>query len=152
MFQALAVTRPEHRFDNVDVVLSRSVLANLVRFCGMGSKSFRVDVSLVQDSTLVFEYCPVAGMMGTWSRKALGLQFEQAAACYPAGLEDSYNHYRVLRYKLGPLECVVLFEADATTGPYSCTTSSGDSAETIARVERSAAGAVVVRRDRCVQH
>ncbi|KAK8131355.1 hypothetical protein PG984_007793 [Apiospora sp. TS-2023a] len=147
MFQALAVTRPEHVFDNVDVVLSRGLLAHIVRFCGMGSKGFRVDASLVRDSTLVFQYRPVAGMLEPWPQSAsLGLQCEKSVAGYPAGLEDSYNHYRVLRYKLGPLECVVSFEADATTEPYSCTTSSGEGAETMARVERSAADAVVVRR------
>ncbi|KAK8065052.1 General alpha-glucoside permease [Apiospora hydei] len=146
IFQALEVTRPECRFDSVDVVMSHMVLTRLLLFCGVAAAPFRINASLIHDS-LVLKYCPERVQP---ERASLGLQFEEATSSYPKGLEDSHNHWRVLRYRLGPLKRVVYYEADATTEPYACVLSvasglgsAGDSG--IPAREGSSAAVVVVR-------
>ncbi|KAK8127264.1 hypothetical protein PG984_008372 [Apiospora sp. TS-2023a] len=47
-----------------------------------------------------------------------GITFEEHVSDYPKGLEGSISHWRILRYRLGPLKCVVRYEADATKYPY----------------------------------
>ncbi|KAK7936165.1 hypothetical protein PG985_001660 [Apiospora marii] len=112
MFQAVRVLRPECRFNSVDVVTSRNVVELLLKFCGNDSHQFRLNATVVQDS-LVLDHCPKS--IGS---NHVGLHFEEAMSAFPAGLEHSDSHWRILRYSMGQLTWVVHYEADATAEPY----------------------------------
>ncbi|KAK8004636.1 hypothetical protein PG989_004355 [Apiospora arundinis] len=121
LFQALELTRPNCRFDDVDIITNRGDLMLLLSFCARSDRgSFRVEASVVQDS-LVLDFwskTPTRVYEDDAETRGYGPEFEQAMTSYPRGLEDSHSHWRVLRYKLGPLTCVVRYEADATTTSY----------------------------------
>ncbi|KAK8064986.1 hypothetical protein PG997_011733 [Apiospora hydei] len=123
--EAVEVLRPECRFDNVDLLTSRVVLMRLLKFCALGTGSFRLSASVIRNS-LVLHISTRAqaelendGIGTTGGASAgYGFSFEEAVTSYPKGLEDSHSHWRILRYNLGPLKCVLHYEADATTEPY----------------------------------
>ncbi|KAK7981412.1 hypothetical protein PG988_003650 [Apiospora saccharicola] len=122
LFQAVEVLRPECRFDNVDIVASRIVMDLLRTFCGAvtRNRTFGLNASVVHNS-LILEHRTKAwldnGGMVT-KDPGYGISFEEHVCDYPKGLEDSVSHWRILRYSLGPLKCVVRYEADATKYPY----------------------------------
>ncbi|KAK8034004.1 hypothetical protein PG993_008999 [Apiospora rasikravindrae] len=121
LFQAVEVLRPECRFDNVDVLASRVILMKLVKFCGLGAGTFRLNASVIRNS-LILQIATRAELENdgvcTNGSPGYGPSFEEAVTAYPKGLEDSHSHWRILRYNLGPLKCVIRYESDATTEPY----------------------------------
>ncbi|KAK8064310.1 hypothetical protein PG996_008962 [Apiospora saccharicola] len=117
MFQAVRALRPECRFDNVDVVTSRIVLTMLLNFCKWGLSDFRLNATVVNDS-LILEHCPKWTSMLAKNGSGYGFNFEEYMTAYPEGLEASDSHWRILRYKLGPMTWVIHYESDATKEPY----------------------------------
>ncbi|KAK8113591.1 hypothetical protein PG984_014117 [Apiospora sp. TS-2023a] len=117
MFQAVRALRPECRFDNVDVVASRIVLNMLLHFCKLGNLDFRLNATVVNDS-LILEHCPKWTSMFAKHSSGYGFNFEEYMTAYPEGLEASDSHWRILRYKLGPMTWVIHYESDATKEPY----------------------------------
>ncbi|KAK7968096.1 uncharacterized protein PG986_002373 [Apiospora aurea] len=123
LFQAVEVLRPECRFDNVDLLTSRVVLMRLLKFCALGTGSFRLSASVIRNSLVLHISTRAEAELendgiGTAVGAGYGFSFEEAVTSYPKGLEDSHSHWRILRYNLGPLKCVLHYEADATTEPY----------------------------------
>ncbi|KAJ4391093.1 hypothetical protein N0V93_004708 [Gnomoniopsis smithogilvyi] len=108
--------RPEFRFDGIDLVINRNSLRYLLDFSlGRSVKSsFRINMFLIKD-TLIVERCirKAAEMIRIPDNRGFGHNFEHTFTAPSAGLGDSSSHHRVLRYKLGQLNCVVRFEVDA---------------------------------------
>lgn len=116
LFQATAVTNPEFRFDDVDVVVNRNSLRKLLNLCaGRSQDSFRINLLLVHNS-LFIERCernPRELVRGSQD-SGWGRNFERAFTKYPDGVADLSGHHRALRYQFGNLNCVVQFEVDAS--------------------------------------
>lgn len=118
VFQAMNVTNPTFRFNDVDVITNRNSLRHLLDFCrGKCRDSFRIDLYLVQD-TLVIERRErsTREMIRGRGNSGFGHSFEQAVTQPPPGMTDIAGHHRVLRYDLGGLNCAVRFEVDAVYG------------------------------------
>lgn len=80
---------------------------------GRTQDSFRVNLFLV-NNTLIIERCVKSQKEYINPRgPGFGHNFERATTRLPQSLLDSTAHHRVLRYKLGGLECAVRFEVDA---------------------------------------
>lgn len=125
---------PAFRFDAIDLVINRNSLRNLLDFArGRTLKHpFRVNLFLVRDKTLVVERCTAsaAQMIGGAHSSGYGHSFEDAFTTPPSGTEGSLGHHRVLRYKLGHLDCAVRFEVDACYhGPDDLASASASSSE-----------------------
>ncbi|KAK3330702.1 geranylgeranyl pyrophosphate synthetase [Apodospora peruviana] len=114
VFQATASMSPDFRFSDVDIVTTRNSLRKLLNFCrGRSQDSFRINLSLVADKTLLIEQHDSKSMASRpfgW-----GHEFERTFTKFPPGLDldRSTSHDRFLQYPLGELNCVVGFELDA---------------------------------------
>ncbi|ROV91345.1 hypothetical protein VMCG_09679 [Cytospora schulzeri] len=116
VFHAVEKMEPTFRFDSIDVLLNRNSLRKFFDFCmGRTQDSFRVNLFLV-NNTLIIERCVKSPKeyLNNSGGSGFGHNFEQATTRLPPGLQDSSSHHRVLRYKLGGLECAVRFEVDAS--------------------------------------
>lgn len=115
MFAALDLMKPDFDFGEVDVVTNRNSLRKLLNFVsGRAPMSFRIDVNMVHGTMFLTrrERSTTEKIQG--SRNAgYGHNFERAFTKAEKGLEKSSGHHRVVRYKMGELDCVVRFEADA---------------------------------------
>lgn len=115
MFAALDLMKPDFDFGEVDVVTNRNSLRKLLNFAsGRVSESFRIDVNMVHRTMFLTrrERSTTDKIRG--SRNAgYGHNFERAFTEMEKGLEESSGHHRVIRYKMGELNCVVRFEVDA---------------------------------------
>lgn len=109
VFQALEITRPSFRFDGIDLIASRGTLAALLDFCRGNTTSFRLTAYMIRN-TLLLDY-PIAGSN---SKRSYRHNLMRVSAKYPSELKGSLSHWRVFRYSLGPLNCVVRCEIDAT--------------------------------------
>ncbi|KAH7413663.1 hypothetical protein DE146DRAFT_673458 [Phaeosphaeria sp. MPI-PUGE-AT-0046c] len=112
MFRALSLMNPSYDFSPIDVLCDRNNLRVLLEFVsGKANGPFRLDLHLIS-STLV-----VVRNESKWWKFANGMSyganFERFFTRPAKGMEDSTNHYRAIRYPLGPLNVVVRFEADA---------------------------------------
>ncbi|KAK5077217.1 hypothetical protein LTR64_005302 [Lithohypha guttulata] len=124
MFRALSVMQPSCAFDQVDVIVNRNSLRKLLTFVhGSVPDTFRVDLTLVHD-TLVITRHERKTRERVWDSVTAGYGHEYERHCTtPApGMADSTSHHRVIRYRLGLLDCVVRFEVDARTDDSSTTT------------------------------
>ncbi|OAL04346.1 hypothetical protein IQ06DRAFT_214112 [Phaeosphaeriaceae sp. SRC1lsM3a] len=112
MFRALSLMNPSYDFTPIDVLCDRNNLRVLLEFVsGKANGPFRLDLHLIS-STLVI----VRNESKWWkfaNGQSYGANFERFFTRPAKGMEDSTNHYRAIRYPLGPLNVVVRFEADA---------------------------------------
>jgi hypothetical protein len=114
MFAALDHMKPDFDFGAVDVVTNRNSLRKLLSFAsGRVSESFRIDVNMVHGTMFLTRQERSTTDKSQGSRNAgYGHNFERTFTEAEKGLEDSSGHHRVVRYKMGELDCVVRFEAD----------------------------------------
>lgn len=100
---------PEISFTDVDIVINRNSLRKFLQFCsGSALESFRVNLTMVHN-TLLVERCEKKLCRGN---TGWGHGFEKVFTKAPKG-GGRKGHHRALRYALGELNCVVLFEVDA---------------------------------------
>ncbi|KAI0152692.1 hypothetical protein GGR57DRAFT_503556 [Xylariaceae sp. FL1272] len=119
LFRAADTMNPQMRFDNVDVVINRNSLRKFLDLGGGPTKSnFRVNVAMVHD-TMIVERCEKSTtrlIRGT-SDFGWGHAFEKTFTKQPPRGIRSTQHYRVLQYNMGGLNCVVRFEVDGCYEP-----------------------------------
>jgi hypothetical protein len=118
MFAALDLMKPDFNFGGVDLVTNRNSLRKLLHFAsGRAQHSFRIDIKLVQSTLFLTRREKKTRDV---IRKAMdvgyGHNFEHAFTKPLDGLEDSSGHHRIVRYRIGELNCVVRFEVDAWGG------------------------------------
>lgn len=114
MFRALDIMRPGYKLDDVDVIINRSTLQNILYFVdGRSNRDFRLDVAKLGNTLLV---TPVLRSAHDRNQN-FGRVFEQNFTQGCTNAQNSGTHHRVIRYKIGPLNCVVLFECDAQIEP-----------------------------------
>ena len=133
MFCALESMNPKVHLDEVDIVVDRNNLHNLLRFIqGKTTDPFRLDLQLVNNT--LFLTCKDARFWHYASGLSYGFNFERHFTQAAGGMHDATAHYRVIQYNMGTLNLAVHFEADSY---YEETLSTDD-------VERSAVQASAV--------
>lgn len=114
MFSALQVMKPGYRLDDVDIIINRNALQALLLFTGGKRKRpFRLDTCMIKNTLLVTPYWR-SGLEG--GKKNFGHVFEHVFTEKDSSVHGHGSHHRAIRYKIGPLNCVVLFECDAQIG------------------------------------
>ncbi|KAK2014528.1 hypothetical protein LZ32DRAFT_603259 [Colletotrichum eremochloae] len=119
MLRAAASMNPHASFDDIDIIVNRSSLQKLLKFCtGWCPDDFRLSLHLVRN-TLIIERCETQTreFARESSNPRWGRTFERFSTKLPTGLERSLAHHRTLRYSLGALNCAVQFEVDASYDP-----------------------------------
>ncbi|CAN9163412.1 unnamed protein product [Alternaria alternata] len=91
-FQAMAVMSPDTRLNDVDVVINRTTILNLIKFLkGTSFQEFHLHLDFEKNTLFI------------------GRQ----AALTESEIDGATTHHRMLKYKLGSLTLVVRHEADA---------------------------------------
>ncbi|KAJ4366752.1 hypothetical protein N0V95_000081 [Ascochyta clinopodiicola] len=101
--------------DDVDIIVNRNSLRKFLDFAaGRRQDPFRVDLHMVKDTLFISRKEKTARrMIHGAANSGYGHSFETTFTKPQAGLDQSSSHHRVIRYKLGGLDCVVRFEVDA---------------------------------------
>ncbi|KNG47749.1 geranylgeranyl pyrophosphate synthetase [Stemphylium lycopersici] len=112
MFHALSVMKPRYNFHDVDILADRNNLRVLLEFAqGKSNGPFRLNVFLVFNTLVI-----VRRESRWWKRSdgnSCGFTFEKHFTKTADDMADATSHYRAIRYKMGPLNVVCRFEADA---------------------------------------
>jgi hypothetical protein len=114
-FRALSVMNPSLQLNDTDVVVNRNSLRKLLDFsAGRRQDQFRMDLHMINDTLFVSRREQNARLMihGA-ANSGYGHSFETIFTEPQAGLNQSSSHHRIIRYKIGCLDCVVRFEVDA---------------------------------------
>ncbi|KAJ9611742.1 hypothetical protein H2200_004926 [Cladophialophora chaetospira] len=135
LFRSLAVMQPDLSMREFDIVTDSNCLRKLLRFVTLAvDRSFRIDVQ-VQGGVIFFGRWEPAikhTILGQY-HIGFGHNFRKAMTLFDDGLQDSSGHYRVVRYSIGGLRCLVRYEAGGCTGAGEAPTKrniSGDSGNT----------------------
>lgn len=115
VFQAMFITNPDMRLDEVDIIVNRNSLRKLFDFAsGKKQDAFRMDLHMVKDTLFI---CRRERNFGSLVHgphdPGFGHSFENAFTKTEEELNSSGGHHRVIRYRIGQLNCVVRFEVDA---------------------------------------
>ena len=113
MFQEIAVMNPEFRLDNIEIVVNRTVLENLMKFIRNNSfQDFHLDLDMEGDTLFVGRKTRYAKGGNPEEAFSTGAGFEAMFATQDPELDDVDGHHRVINYMLGPLDICVRFEVD----------------------------------------
>lgn len=101
---------------DVDLVTNRNSLRKLFDLAAYkSSDSFRIDLSVIHNTLLLIRHERyVREVLGGTRPSGFGHNFQHAISKPELGLEDTTSHHRVIRYKMGDLNCVVRFEVDVS--------------------------------------
>ncbi|CAN9365893.1 unnamed protein product [Alternaria alternata] len=109
-FQAMAVMSPDTRLNDVDVVINRTTILNLIKFLkGTSFQEFHLHLDFEKNTLFIGRQVRNAKVRST--RNSYGRNFE--AALTESEIDGATTHHRMLKYKLGSLTLVVRHEADA---------------------------------------
>ncbi|CAN9313540.1 unnamed protein product [Alternaria alternata] len=109
-FQAMAVMSPDTRLNDVDVVINRTTILNLIKFLkGTYFQEFHLHLDFEKNTLFIGRQVRNAKVRST--RNSYGRNFE--AALTESEIDGATTHHRMLKYKLGSLTLVVRHEADA---------------------------------------
>ncbi|KAI4692886.1 uncharacterized protein J4E88_001256 [Alternaria novae-zelandiae] len=115
VFAALAVMKPNVVLDQVDIIANRNSLRKLLDFsAGRRLDTFCMGLHMVGNTLVVSRKERNAQQMIHGAPNAgYGHNFEKAFTMPDHGMGNSSSHHRVIRYHIGPLDCIVRFEVDA---------------------------------------
>lgn len=112
VFNAMTIMNPNYAFNDVDVLADRNNLRVLLEFVqGKTVGPFRLDLYMVFNTIVI-----VRREDGFWRRSngtGYGFNFEKHFTTSIPDMADATSHYRAIRYRMGPLNVVCRFEADA---------------------------------------
>ncbi|KAG9199253.1 hypothetical protein G6514_008696 [Epicoccum nigrum] len=112
IFHALAVMNPDYAFNSIDVLADRNNLRVLLEFVqGKTVGPFRLDLYTIFGTLVI-----VRREDGFWRRSngtGCGHNFEKHFTTSTPDMDDATSHYRAIRYRMGSLNVVCRFEADA---------------------------------------
>jgi hypothetical protein len=114
-FAALAVMGPDVVLDQVDIIANRNSLRKLLDFsAGRKLDIFCMGLHMVGNTLVISRKERNAQQMIHGAPNAgYGHNFEKTFTIPDHGMGNSSSHHRVIRYHIGPLNCVVRFEVDA---------------------------------------
>lgn len=112
VFHAMSLMNPDYSFLDVDILADRNSLRKLLEFVQDKSVGpFRLDLYIVVDTLVI-----VRREIGVWQRStgdSHGFNFEKHFTTPSPDLTDAAAYYRAIRYRMGPLDVVCRYEADA---------------------------------------
>ena len=112
VFHAMTLMNPDYAFNDIDVLADRNNLRVLLEFVqGKTVGPFRLDLYMIFGTLVI-----VRREDGFWRRsdgKSYGFNFEKHFTTSTPDMSDAASHYRAIRYRMGPLNVVCRFEADA---------------------------------------
>ncbi|KAH7392005.1 hypothetical protein DE146DRAFT_722949 [Phaeosphaeria sp. MPI-PUGE-AT-0046c] len=112
VFQALAALQSDERFDDVDIVVNRGSLQQLLKWVNHKShQAFHLDLDIVGNT--LFLGRKVKKPKAASSADSYGRSFEEFFTIEDPELENADGHHRMLKYDFGGLNMVVRVEADA---------------------------------------
>ncbi|KAG9191994.1 hypothetical protein G6011_10728 [Alternaria panax] len=114
-FAALAVMKPNTLLDEVDIIVNRNSLRKLLDFsAGKNLDAFCMGLHMIGKTLVISRKERNAQQMIHGSSNAgYGHNFEKTFTEPDYDMGNSSSHHRVIRYHIGPLDCVVRFEVDA---------------------------------------
>lgn len=108
-----AMVPPAFTFDDIDVVITRHSLRNMFDFIGNNNREgFRLNLHLVGIKTLIVEPAEEEHTLDRGPGD-LSTACERGFIKKLLHLEETEGHYRIIRYRIGELQCAVQFEVDA---------------------------------------
>ncbi|KAI4955366.1 hypothetical protein J4E91_001226 [Alternaria rosae] len=115
VFAALAVMGPNVVLDQVHIIANRNSLRKLLDFsAGRKLDTFCMGLHMVGETLIISRKERNAQQMIHGSPNAgYGHNFEKTFTMPDHEMGNSSSHHRVIRYHIGPLDCVVRFEVDA---------------------------------------
>jgi hypothetical protein len=114
-FQALSIMKPNMNLDTVDIVANRNSFRKLIDFAGGSRRDpWCMGLHLVNNTLFISrKERNATQMIHGAANSGYGHNFEKTFTKPEDDMENSSSHHRVIRYHIGPLECVVRFEVDA---------------------------------------
>jgi hypothetical protein len=114
-FAALAVMKPNTLLDEVDIIVNRNSLRKLLDFsAGKKLDAFCMGLHMIGKTLVINRKERNAQQIIHGSSNAgYGHSFEKTFTEPDDEMGNSSSHHRVIRYHIGPLDCVVRFEVDA---------------------------------------
>ncbi|KAI9766467.1 MAG: hypothetical protein M1840_006574 [Geoglossum simile] len=115
LFRSLAIMRPDFSMRDVDLVTDRNCLRKLLRFIARNTDiSFRIDINIV-GGVMIFRRWEeeTSQTVRGLQHIGYGYNFEAESTAFDPDLAGSRGHHRVVRYRLGGLNCVLRFEANS---------------------------------------
>jgi len=115
VFASLAIMEPYVVLDEVDIIANRNSLRKLLDFsAGKKLDTFCMGLHMVGNTLVVSRKERNAQQTIHGAPNAgYGHNFEKTFTMPDHGMGNSSSHHRVIRYHIGPLNCVVRFEVDA---------------------------------------
>ncbi|KAF5845264.1 hypothetical protein GGP41_002872 [Bipolaris sorokiniana] len=114
-FRALSLMNPETSLTAVDILANRNSLRKLLDLsAGKKLDPFCMGLNLINNTLVISRKERTAQhMVHGAPNSGYGHNFERAFTTPDKDLGNSSSHHRVIRYRIGPLDCVVRFEVDA---------------------------------------
>ncbi|KAJ4993574.1 hypothetical protein SVAN01_01122 [Stagonosporopsis vannaccii] len=133
VFNAMTIMNPDYAFNSIDILADRNNLRVLLEFVqGKTVGPFRLDLYMVFNTLII-----VRREDGFWRRSngtGYGFNFEKHFTTPTPDMTDATSHYRAVRYRMGPLNVICRFEADAYVDTEPDTLSESDAAAVITPV------------------
>jgi hypothetical protein len=114
-FHALSIMNPNMSLNTVDIVANRNSFRKLIEFAaGWRRDPWCMGLHMVNNTLFISrkEKNAIQMIHGS-ANSGYGHNFEKAFTKPQEDMESSSSHHRVIRYHIGPLDCVVRFEVDA---------------------------------------
>jgi hypothetical protein len=109
-FQAMALMSPDTRLNDVDIVINRTTILNLIKFLkGTSFQEFHLHLDFEKNTLFIGRQVRNAKVRST--PNSYGRNFE--AALTGSEIDGATTHHRMLKYKFGSLTLVVRHEVDA---------------------------------------
>ncbi|KAI1638649.1 hypothetical protein F4809DRAFT_239502 [Biscogniauxia mediterranea] len=115
-FQAIELSQPGYTFNHVDLVVSAPIMIELLKFV-QGEEPYRslmLDVTMINDTLMISRHRRTFNFWyGHPSNGRFGPHLQYTLTRWPKGMEDSDHHQRLLEYKFGHLNLVIMCGVDA---------------------------------------
>ncbi|KAJ8109453.1 hypothetical protein OPT61_g7447 [Boeremia exigua] len=112
VFHAMTLMNPDYAFNDIDLLADRNNLRTLLEFVqGKPVGPFRLDLHMVFNTLIMVRREETFWRYSDGS--SYGFNFEKHFTTTTPDMADATSHYRAIRYRLGSLNVVCRFEADA---------------------------------------
>ncbi|USP73461.1 hypothetical protein yc1106_00735 [Curvularia clavata] len=115
VFRALSIMNPNTNLNAIDIVVNRNSLRKLLDLAaGKKLDPFCMGLNMINNTLVISRKERSAErMIHGVSNSGYGHTFEHTFTTPEDEMSNSSSHHRVIRYHIGPLNCVVRFEVDA---------------------------------------
>jgi hypothetical protein len=109
-FQAIGLMSPDMRFNDVDIVINRTTILNLIKCVrNVSFQEFHLDLDFEKNTLFIGRKVRNAKVRS--AANTYGRNFD--AALTDSEIDGATSHHRMVKYKFGPLTLVLRHEADA---------------------------------------